>query len=355
MIGRGHSLQKTEQNDVVDSPSILKKDLLKIKSENARLKNNISSKDSEISILKSKISKIKQVGGFQMIKINSDNTHFDFDLKEKEDLLKSQTLGENNKRKSINDEMNKKLKEYNKFSIIKEESSQLNSVARSIERKVEKKEGLSFSMNKYKESIPLIQSTTHFSRNQHVNNLKSLTNKVNSISLSKSVATNSFDDNKKIKYTFKKTVIPKIPKAQTIIFDNKDDTTNQSEIESMNNSKSNFNNYNIQNKIIFNDKDKDDYIHKLESENRLLTKKNIVLNEKVQEINYLLSNNFKDMNKYKNEYEKKIKLLNNDLKISISYLVKIQKVVMKQNELINSYKKEKEILESKINSYYYFR
>lgn len=345
MIGRGHSLQKTEHNDIIDSPSILKKDLLKIKSENARLKNNISSKDSEISILKSKISKIKQVGGFQMIKINSDNTHFDFDIKEKEDLLKSQTLGENNKRKSINDEMNKKLKEYNKFSIIKEESSPLNSVAKSIERKVEKKEVLSFSMNKYKESIPLIQSTSNFSRNQHVNNLKSLTNKVNSISLSKSVATNSFEDNKKIKYTFKKTVIPKIPKAQTIVFDNKEDMSNQSEIESLKNSLNNFNNYNIQNKIIFNEKD--DYIHKLESENKILTKKNIQLNEKIQEINYLLSNNFKDMNKYKNEYEKKIKLLNNDLKISISYLVKIQKVVMKQNELIGQYKKEKEILESK--------
>lgn len=42
-----------------DQPSIIKKNLLKIKNENMRLRNNLLNKDSEISILKSQICKIK--------------------------------------------------------------------------------------------------------------------------------------------------------------------------------------------------------------------------------------------------------------------------------------------------------
>lgn len=82
----------------IQPTNLLKNDLLKVKAENNRLKNSLQGKDIEISMLKSQLTTKKH--GFQVIKINSDNTHIGYDVKNTHNNMTPILTSNNNSTKS---------------------------------------------------------------------------------------------------------------------------------------------------------------------------------------------------------------------------------------------------------------
>lgn len=89
------------------------------------------------------------------------------------------------------------------------------------------------------------------------------------------------------------------------------------------------------------------HYQKLETENEKLKYENQKLNEKFSKLTITFVDYLKENLLVRKNYEAKIKLLKNDLKLTMNKITKIQKVVIDHCEEVTKYRKEKEEIESK--------
>lgn len=327
-----------------ERPPLAKVDVFKINNENKVLKQNLANKEFEINELKKQLKQL--MNGFQMIKINSDNTHIDL-AGSTHDLAVSKT----GKMK-----MNKSFKEFSQHNRNQSKDELISSLERAttkeeIIKKLSQNQKILIHTNK---SVDF-NSNCSFSRNvisaSH-SRATSIYSQKNSPDVSDSAdelySPTQIEDSKlqvAVKKVMSKVQLPKLSSIS-----NKNSSKNLQEYQSTSAEKVSTNptvevsgtsdpSFNV-NALSFENS-------KLKTENAKLKLENENNKSRLLNISNDFSQSVIDIGSVKREYELRIKSLTNDLSFSITSLNRVQKIVNKQTELIFKYKKEKEQIQGK--------
>lgn len=329
---------------ITEKPPLAKVDIYKVNNENKLLKQNLANKEFEINELKKQLKQL--MNGFQMIKINSDNTHIDL-AGSKHDITASKT-GKMKMAKSFM-EFNQHNRNYSKDELIN-----------SLERATSKEEIIKKLSQNHRFHIQANKSVDFnnpsLSRNvisaSH-SRAASFYSQKNSPELSDGADDLYFPtqtDDPRLKKVVKK-VLSKAQLPKLTALSNVNSSSNLREVQQSTSAE----------KLIFsshNDSVPD--VLRIGNTNAL-TQENSQLKEEIAKLKkenednksrlMNISNNFSnsvtDIRSLKRDYDTRIKSLTSDLSFSISELNRIQKIVNKQTELIFKYKKEKEQIQGK--------
>lgn len=305
----------------------------KVKTENKILKHSIASKEIEINELKRRLKQL--TSGFQMIKINSDNTHIDM-THGKPDIIESRTI----KMKE-----GKILKEFNIDSRNQSKEDLMNSLSRvtskeEILKKIHQSNSRASIGNKSMDfnNTPLLSRNIINTNNSRVGTYYSQKNSPEH-SNEEAYSITELDDpkiNVIARNFMNKIQLPKVPRI--ISLKAAPDTAESNNNLGFNKDPP---------KPMDGNETYSREVLQLKIKNSRLRKEYDESKEQLTKISKDFSQSIIDISNLKKEYNSRIKSLTNDLNFSISVISKIETIVKRQTEMIINYKREKEEIRGK--------